>query len=462
VEAVPRTPLPLAPGPGLGRNIDYELFMDCVHCGLCLGSCPTYVETGDENDSPRGRIYLWRAVTDGRAELSDEVRRHLDLCLECRGCESACPSGVQYGQIIGSYKKDVARLGPPAPGLGRLQRWMLFGLTPYARRMRWALAPLRLAQRLGLDRVVRGLGRLLPRSLRRMQEIIPRLAPHYGRLPEVLPAEGARRARVALLTGCAADAFFPQTTVATARVLQANGCEVWVPRMQVCCGALHYHAGLVGRAQEFAAGNCEAFAAGLGEGPGRVDAIITNAGGCGPVLKEYGHVLEGTAQAQAGAKFAAKVRDVSEFLVELGPVAPKHPLPIRATYHDACGLAHAQKIRQQPRQLLAMIPGLELVPLAEGELCCGAAGSYNITQPEMSEQLGGRKACHVIATGAGAVFTGNVGCLLQIGRHLRARGARTWVAHPVDALWASYSGDLSHIAPGLPGVGQTPGKPGAM
>ena len=434
--------VPAQPTGGLGRNIDYELFMDCVHCGLCLSSCPTYVETGNENDSPRGRIYLWRAVTDGRAELTAEVRQHLDLCLECRGCESACPSGVQYGQIIGSYKKDLAQLGPPAPNLGWLQRWLLFHLTPYANRMRWALAPLRLLQRLRLRGVVDRLSRLLPASLRRLQEIVPPLAPHHGRLPEVLPAEGPRRARVALLVGCAADAFFPQTTLATARVLQRNGCEVWVPRRQGCCGALHYHAGLVGPAQDFAAANGAAFAAGLEEGPGKVDAIITNAGGCGPVLKEYGHLLAGTPHAEVGAKFAGKVRDVHEFLVELGPVKPAHALPLRATYHDACGLAHAQKIRQPPRQLLELIPGLELVPLAESEHCCGAAGSYNITQPEMAQQLGARKAGHILDTGAQAVFAGNVGCLLQIARHVRNRGAALWVAHPVDALWASYSGQL--------------------
>jgi glycolate oxidase iron-sulfur subunit len=436
-----RTSLPLvqAQPPQLGRNIDYELFMDCVHCGLCLSSCPTYVETGNENDSPRGRIYLWRAVTDGRAELGPEVRKHLDLCLECRACESACPSGVQYGRIIGSYKKDMARLGHVSPTLNFLQRWMLFHLTPYARRMRWALAPVRLAQRLGLRGLFDRLGRIMPRSLRQMQEIIPRLQPHHGRLPEVLPAEGKRRARVALFVGCAADAFFPQTTLATARVLQHNGCEVWVPRAQACCGALHYHAGLVSPARAFAQTNCEAF------GLEKVDAIVNNAGGCGPVLKEYGHLLEGTPAAEAGANFAAKVRDVSEFLVELGPVKPKHPLPLKATYHDACGLSHAQKIRQPPRQLLAMIPGLELVPLPESEHCCGAAGSYNLTQPEMSAQLGRRKAANVLATGARAVFTGNVGCLLQVLRHLRARRADLWVAHPVDALWASYSGQLPKL-----------------
>jgi glycolate oxidase iron-sulfur subunit len=437
-----RTTLPVVTGgSSLGRNIDYQRFMDCVHCGLCLGSCPTYVETGNENDSPRGRIYLWRAVTDCRAELSDEVRRHLDLCLECRACETACPSGVQYGQIIGSYKKDVARMGTVFPSLNAVQRWMLFHLTPHARRMRWALAPLRMLQRVGLGGVVQGMGRLLPRSLRSMHEIVPRLAPHYGRLPEVLPAEGKRRARVALFIGCAADAFFPQTTLATARVLQRNGCEVWVPRAQGCCGALHYHAGLVDAAQKFAAANCAAF----GQQLAGVDAIINNAGGCGPVLKEYGHLLEKTDHNGIAPAFASKVRDVSEFLVELEPIAPTHPLKIKATYHDACGLSHAQKIRRQPRQLLEMIPGLELVPLSESEHCCGAAGSYNLTQPEMSRELGARKAQHVLDTEAQALFTGNVGCLLQIARHLRDQCPDLWVAHPIDALWASYSGDGSLI-----------------
>ncbi|HEY7152508.1 MAG TPA: (Fe-S)-binding protein [Gemmataceae bacterium] len=435
------TTLPVVTGETpFGRDIDYQRFMDCVHCGLCLGSCPTYVETGNENDSPRGRIYLWRAVTDGRAELSDEVRRHLDLCLECRACETACPSGVQYGQIIGSYKRDAARLGTVFPTLNWMQRWMLFHLTPYAGRMRWALAPLRLAQRLGLGGVVRRMGRLLPPSLRRMQDIVPALEPHYGRLPEMLPAEGRRRARVALFVGCAADAFFPQTTLATARVLQRNGCDVWIPRTQACCGALHYHAGLATPAQQFAAANCAAF----GEQLANVDAIINNAGGCGPVLKEYGHLLEKTPSAAVASAFAAKVRDISEFLVELGPIAPRHPLKIKATYHDACGLSHAQKIRRPPRQLLEMIPGLELVPLPESEHCCGAAGSYNLTQPEMSEQLGRRKARNILDTGARAVFTGNVGCLLQIARYLREQHPDFWVAHPVDALWASYSNKINH------------------
>jgi glycolate oxidase iron-sulfur subunit len=438
----PRTPLPLAQSQHeLGRNLDYERFMDCVHCGLCLGTCPTYVETGNENDSPRGRIYLWRAVTDGRAELSPQVRQHLDLCLECRACETACPSGVQYGQIIGSYKKDMARLGYVLSSLNALQRWMLFHVTPYARRMRWALAPMRLAQQLHLRGLIDRISRLLPDSLRQMSDIIPPLEPHYGKLPEVLPAEGKQRARVALFTGCAADAFYPQTTLATARVLQHNGCEVWIPRRQACCGALHYHAGLVSPAQQFAQANVAAF----GERLAQMDAIINNAGGCGPVLKDYSHLLDDTPAANNAETFAARVRDISEFLVELGPIRPSHPLRLKATYHDACGLSHAQRIRQPPRELLCLIPGLQLVPLPESEHCCGAAGSYNITQPQMAEQLGKRKARNILTTGAQAVFAGNVGCLLQIQRQLRSQRPRVWVAHPLDALWASYSGQLPDL-----------------
>jgi glycolate oxidase iron-sulfur subunit len=282
--------------------------------------------------------------------------------------------------------------------------------------------------------------RLLPRSLRQMHEILPRLKPHYGRLPEVLPAEGKLRARVALFTGCAADAFFPETNLATARVLQRNGVEVWVPRGQVCCGALHYHAAQEEPAQRFASANCAAFAPGFFGTAGAVDAIITNAAGCGAMLKDYGHLLHTTPAEATGQKFAAKVRDISEFLVELGPINPEHPLPMRAVYHDACHLCHGQQIRKQPRQLLEMIPGLELLPLPETEICCGAAGSYNLTEPEMAERLGQRKVNNILEAKPQAVFAGNVGCLLQIGRYLRPQRPDLWVAHPVDALWASYSG----------------------
>jgi glycolate oxidase iron-sulfur subunit len=430
---LPASSLPVFASHGAG--IAYELFLDCVHCGLCTSACPTYVELGTEADGPRGRIYLMRAVTDGRLDLNHDVRRHLDLCLDCRACESACPSGVQYGKLIEPFRVHMAKAVPGGGRLGVVQRFLLFHITPHARRMRWALKPARLLQRIGLDRLLLRLGglHLLPSSLRQTLEILPRLKQHYRHLPEVLPPQGRRRARVGLLSGCA-DAFFPQTTLATARVLQRNGCEVWIPRAQVCCGALHYHAAREGPAQRFASVNCDVFR------PGDVDVILSNAAGCGAMLKDYGHLLHGTPAAAAGEEFAAKVRDVSEFLMELGPVEPDHPLPLRAAYHDACHLCHAQQIRKQPRQLLEMIPGLELVPLAEPEICCGAAGSYNLTQPEMAERLGQRKAANIVDAGVQAVFTGNVGCQLQIGRYLRRQRPGIRVTHTMDALWAGYSG----------------------
>jgi glycolate oxidase iron-sulfur subunit len=441
---VPRTTLPVLPATlAHDAGIDYQLFLDCVHCGLCTSACPTYVELGTEADGPRGRIYLMRAVTDGRLDFNDEVRGHLDLCLDCRACETACPSGVQYGKLIEPFRIHMAKTAPGRGNLGFFQRLMLFHVTPYARRTRWALAPARLLQWTRLDRVMEKFGmlRILPRALRQMQEMLPRLQPHYGRLPEVLPAEGKHRARVALFTGCAADAFFPQTNLATARVLQRNGCEVWVPRAQGCCGALHYHSAQEGPAQRFAAHNCATFGPGLVEGLSQVDAIIVNAAGCGAMLKDYGHLLQQSPVAQTAQMFASKVRDISEFLMELGPIKPEYPLPLRAAYHDACHLCHAQQIRKQPRQLLELIPGLELVPLVEPEICCGAAGSYNLTQPEMAERLGERKASNILDADVRAVFSGNVGCLLQIGRYLRASRPDMWVAHPIDALWASYTGE---------------------
>ncbi|HEY1376370.1 MAG TPA: (Fe-S)-binding protein [Gemmataceae bacterium] len=434
-----RTALPLA-NPAAG--IDYDLFLDCIHCGLCLSACPTYEELKIEPDSPRGRIYLMRAVADGRLPLDEQVRTHLDLCLDCRACESACPSGVRYHQLIEPFRLAMDKLGLASKPLPWVQRMVLRHLFPYAGRDRLALAPARFLQWSGLDRLLTKLGmfKLLPKSLRQMHDMLPELKPHPGRLPDVLPAEGPRRARVALFTGCVADAVYPQTNLATAKVLQRNGCEVVIPRSQGCCGALPYHSGDEKQALRFAAANCDAF----GFGPddlGPIDAIVTNAAGCGAQLKEYGHLLHGGEHAEAGAKLAGKVRDVSEFLMELGPVEPTHPLRLKATYHDACHLAHGQGVRSQPRALLGMIPGLELLPLPESELCCGAAGSYNLTQPEMADRLGARKADRILATGADAVFTGNVGCLMQITRHLKAKRPDFWVAHPIDALWASYSGD---------------------
>jgi glycolate oxidase iron-sulfur subunit len=461
--------------------IPYELFLDCVHCGLCTAACPTYLESGNENDSPRGRIYLMRGVTDGRIELTTEVRRHLELCLDCRSCETACPSGVQYGRLIEPFRIAMERkevgsgrwavgggqgfnIGDPATPSRDVEsktsdwfhRLVLFGMFPYPTRVRMALGPARLAQVLGLDWLFEKLGlfKLLPSRLKQLHDMLPRFRYFSPRLPEFLPAAGKRRARVALFTGCVGDVIFRETNWATARVLQANGCDVVVPRGQVCCGAIHYHSGNERPALDFMAQNCSAF------NPADVDAIIVNVAGCGSMLKDYGHVAGGVESRESRVEgqqpaprnldsgsrlstldsrlFASKVRDISEFLVELGPVPPPGELPIRATYHDACHLVHAQKIRTQPRKLLELIPKLELVPLEESEICCGAAGTYNLTEPEMAERLAERKHRYIEATGARAVFTANAGCLLQIGRKIREARLPIWTAHPIEALDLSY------------------------
>jgi glycolate oxidase iron-sulfur subunit len=426
----------------VGADIDYALFLDCVHCGLCTSACPTYLETGNENDSPRGRIYLMRAVTDGKLPLSETVIRHLDLCLDCRSCETACPSGVQYGRLIEPFRVGIQEAKASSgkdPTRSWFNRLILYGLFPYPRRLRLALLPARLMQTLWIDRVaaVTGLTFLLPKKLRRMQRLLPRLKPRSKPFPEVLPAAGKKRARVALFTGCVAEAMFGETNWATARVLQANGCEVVIPKHQVCCGAIHYHSGAGEPSLQFANTNLAAF------NPDDVDAIIINVAGCGSMLKDYGHIArelepQNEGQFKSLSGFAGKVKDVSEFLMELGPKPPMGEIKRKAVYHDACHLVHAQKIREQPRELLSMIPGLQLVGLAESEICCGAAGSYNLTEPEMSDRLAERKRQHILATDAEIVITGNAGCSLQLQAVLRGSRKKLWVAHPMDILDLSY------------------------
>lgn len=447
--AVPRA----APNPGAG--IDYELFLDCVHCGLCTASCPTYVELGNENDSPRGRIYLMRAVTDERLELTDDVRRHLELCLDCRACETACPSGVQYGKLIEPFRVAMEQSadGMAAKSDDWFHRWILFGLFPYADRLRLALAPARAMQALRLDRVAESLGlfRLLPARLRQLAQMLPPRRKAEPQLPEVLPAVGKRRARVALFTGCVGDALFRHTNWATARVLQQNGCEVVIPRTQACCGAIHFHAGSSDPARQLADANVQAFD--LAD----VDAVVVNIAGCGAMLKDYGHHWEAGCgmrgagrgneghahdKAQVGREqLAAKVRDVNEFLDDLGLVPPRGEIRAVATYHDACHLNHAQKIREQPRRLLAAIPGLELRDLPETDLCCGAAGTYNLTEVEMATRLSRRKLANILRTGANVVITANAGCLLQIQREARQQGQVLRVVHPMELLDLSYRGE---------------------
>ncbi|MFG0332341.1 MAG: (Fe-S)-binding protein [Maioricimonas sp. JB049] len=430
----------------LGQTIEYERFLDCVHCGLCTSACPTYLETGNENDSPRGRIYLMRAVTDGRLELTESVSRHLELCLDCRSCETACPSGVQYGRLIEPFRVEMHEKGgtgsASATPPGWFEKWILHGLFPYPSRLRWALAPARLMQLLRLDRLAEatGLTRLLPQKLQRMHRLLPPLKKRGASLPEVLPAEGPQRARVALFTGCVADAMFHHVNRATARVLQANGCEVVIPRQQTCCGAIHYHSGASEPAMERADANAAAFPV------EEVDAIIVNVAGCGAMLRDYPHIAHELSPENAGrhaalTKFSAKIRDISEFLMELGPVPPTHEVPLTATYHDACHLCHAQQVRQQPRDLLELVPGVKLVPLPESDICCGAAGSYNLTEPEMSDRLGQRKLRNIRSTDAKAVISGNAGCTLQIQAMLRDDGASIPVLHPVEILARGYGAE---------------------
>ncbi len=428
----------------VGQSIPYERFLDCVHCGLCTSACPTYVETGDENDSPRGRIYLMRSVVDGRLDLTDKVQGHLDLCLDCRSCETACPSGVQYGRLIEPFRVDMHQqsaadstaAGTPPPKPDWFHRWIMYGLFPYRRRMAWALAPARWMQRLKLDRFAQaiGLSRLLPERLRRMQEQLPSLGKSLPPLPDFLPAKGKRRARVGLFIGCVADAMFRRVHWATAHVLQENGCDVVIPRAQACCGAIHYHSGASEPAIELIKQNSSAF------NDDSLDAIIVNVAGCGAMLKDYSHIAEEIAADSDldPAKFVSRVKDVSEFLAELEPREPTGPIDAVVAYQDACHLQHAQRIREQPRQLLSMIPGITLQPVAEAELCCGAAGSYNLTQPDMADRLGQRKVAELIKVQPDIIVTGNAGCSLQLQAQLKKAGHTVPVLHPMELLDLSY------------------------
>lgn len=420
--------------PVLGTTIQYERFLDCVHCGLCTAACPTYVELADENDGPRGRIYLMRAVVDGRLELGPQVQRHLELCLDCRACETACPSGVQYGRLIEPFRVEMQQwLQAQRPSGGLFERWLLFGLFPHRRRLRRVLWPAFIMQRLFLDRPIwwLRLWKWFPGRLGRLFTLLPPLKLTTPALPERLDPQGPRRARVALFLGCVADAMDRQVHWATARVLQRNGCEVLVPKAQGCCGAIHYHSGYSEPARRLADQNLAVI-------PWHeVDAVIVNVAGCGAMLKDYGHHWDDHAR-EHRSEFAAKVKDVHEFLDELGIEPPGNPVPLTAAYHDACHLAHAQKIRQAPRRLLAAIPELKLLEMPEGELCCGAAGTYNLSEPEMSDRLGRRKLENFQKSGASALVSPNIGCTMHLVRMARLQGFRLPVYHPMELLDRAY------------------------
>jgi glycolate oxidase iron-sulfur subunit len=404
-------------------------FLACVHCGLCLSSCPTYIETGAEADSPRGRIYLMKALEEGRITLTEGVVRHLDLCLGCRACETACPSGVHYGALIEGGRQYVAAHARRGGG-ERWKRAMLARWLPDAIRLAPVADVFRLASRLGVPRLARL--RWVPRPLRRLLALMPDAVPSR-RPPAILEPDGPPRATVALLTGCVSQAFFARVNELTAKLLVLAGYRVVVPRGQTCCGALLAHLGERDEAERRARRNVNVFLR------DEADFIVSNAAGCGAMLREYGRWLENDATYAKGARdVAAKARDVSELLAAGALPAPKHEVRTRVAYHDACHLAHGQGVRREPRALLRGIPGLELVEIADGELCCGSAGTYNLTEPGMAWRLGERKAQAVLDSGAEIVAAGNPGCILQIRAALRLRGRELAVVHPVELLARAY------------------------
>src|SRR5881397_3335221 len=409
----------------------------CVHCGLCLNHCPTYRVTHLEPESPRGRIHLVRAVAEGRIEPLDSARGtpnerfadHIYLCLMCRACETACPSGVQYGRIAEAAREV---LGPPgSPLFRKLARFAFTQVFPSPRRLRWIFAALRLYQRSGLQWVIR---RMLPRRLHEMDALLPAVPSRFfAPGADLMPAIGTRRARVALLSGCVMSTLFGDVNDATVRVLRRNGCEVLVPRGQVCCGALNVHNGETVAARRMARRNVDVF---LDAG---VDAVIVNAAGCGAAMKEYGHLLrDDPAYAERAQIFSRSVKDISEFLAELGAVTPPHRVELTVTYQDPCHLAHGQKVRAQPRELLKAIPGLKFTEMNGSDRCCGSAGIYNLTHPEMSQELLREKMESIAQTGAQAVIAPNPGCMLQLRYGAERYGPPVKVFHLMDLLEQAY------------------------
>jgi glycolate oxidase iron-sulfur subunit len=416
------------------RPPDPELVSDCVHCGFCLPTCPTYVLWGEEMDSPRGRIQLMSQGLNGEP-LSDSMVEHFDRCLGCMACVPACPSGVQYDKLIEATRAQVERNHKRSPA-ERALREAIFALFPYPRRLRLVRGPLAAYQRTGLQKAVRrsGLLQRLAPMLATMEDIAPTIG-KASTLPERVAARGPKRMTVGMLTGCVQGTFFPGVNAATARVLAMEGCDVVIPRKQGCCGALSVHNGREPEAQAFARKLIDSF-----ETAG-VERIVVNAAGCGSSMKEYAELLaDDPAYAGRAAGFAAKVRDVTELLAELGPAAQRHPLPVTIAYHDACHLSNAQGIRAQPRALLTGIPDLTLKEIAEAELCCGSAGIYNLLNPGPAAELGDRKAANVLATGAELLVTANPGCLMQVAAALRRNGGHIALAHTVEVLDASLRG----------------------
>jgi glycolate oxidase iron-sulfur subunit len=413
-------------GPEAGHAADGPSLADlrsCVHCGICLPQCPTYRVLGEEMDSPRGRIYLMRAAAEGRTELTPTLARHLDLCLGCRACETACPSGVPFGRLLEAARGQLRARAVRAVETDHATLDRALALFPYPERLRRLLGPLRVYQRSGLQGLVRRLRVLaLFPKLATMESLLPPVPSVPGApLPSRVMPRGRARGRAGLLTGCVQSVFFPEINAHTAQLLAAAGYEVVIPPGQGCCGALHLHAGRIDEFRPMARGLVAAFGEGL-------DVIVTVAAGCGSTMREYGHWLPG----EAARAFADRVRDVSEVLADADLALREMRQTV--TYHDACHLVHGQKVREAPRDLLRRIPGLRLVELPDSDLCCGSAGVYNLMEPEIARELGRRKVERIRETGARVVVSGNPGCLMQIACEARAQGIALEVRHPVELL----------------------------
>ena len=424
-----------------------DLTPECIHCGLCLQSCPTYIELGREADSPRGRIYLMRAQQRGAMPISESFVQHISACLDCRGCESACPSGVPYGELV-EKAREVIEHNLRRPFWVQWFRAFIFKtMFPSRRLLRLNFDLLRWYQRSGLQKVARGIGilKLFPGHLADLEQLLPdiRNKKHHVALGSVFPAEGEKKFRVAVMTGCVMNEIFGDINQATIRVLQRNGCDVVVPGEQVCCGALHCHAGIMDTARDLARKNIAAFE------QAEVDAVISNASGCGAKLKEYGMLLADDKEfAERAARFSQKVKDIASFLDGLPSLAKPGEMKLRVAYDDPCHLLHAMKVSHSPRKVLRSIPGLELVELSTPEQCCGSAGIYNITNYELSMRILQRKVNDIKTATPDVLATGNPGCMLQIAHGLRQAGLdQVRVMHPVELLDQAYRGQGSISPP---------------
>ncbi len=469
-------PLKAAPS-AAGLQLDprtYDRALSCVHCGLCLPVCPTYLQTAHEADSPRGRIQLMRGLSEGAIAPTPSVREHLDLCLDCRACETACPSNVVYHELIEETRSRLLSKRPQVAtakegaAANALRRWVIFHILTHPRRLKLAMLPIRTAQKIGLYGLMQRLRipELLPPALQKMLQMMPSSGPLWPRpLPDHNGAGGMNAVMdalrntasqsqktereekpphltIGLLTGCVGQIVCNDINRQSVNLLNACGLNVYAPSAQQCCGAIHHHSGDTKTARALARRNIDLF---LPRGIKGADFITTNIAGCGAMLKEYDLLLRDDPDYSLRAKdFSKRVRDITELLIQQKLPSMKYAVNLTATYHDACHLAHAQRVTSAPRQLLAAIPGLKLVPLPEHDLCCGAAGVYNLSHPEMASQIAERKLKNIQSTGAEVVITGNAGCSMQIASQATAAGHPLRVAHPVELLHQAIFGSTGH------------------